>query len=77
MTRDTAGIENMFNGAKGRFYSFTDANLLNTYVDVNNMTAFQPRNADQNSQETNIEFDKNSRPITMNKLRVIGANLGK
>ena len=77
MPRDTAGIENMFNGAKGRFYSFTDANLLNTYVDVNNMTAFQPRNADQNSQETNIEFDKNSRPITMNKLRVIGANLGK
>lgn len=77
MPRDNASIENMFNGAKGRFYAFTDANLLNTFADVDNMSSFQPKNADQINQETNIKFDQNSRPITMSKLRVIGANLGK
>ena len=77
MPRDNAGIENMFNAAKGRFYSFTDANLLNDFVAVNTMAAFQPRNADQLSQQTNIDFDKNSRPIVANKLKVIGTNLGK
>lgn len=77
MPRDTAAIENMFNGAKGRFYSFTNATLLNQYADVNTMTAFQPRNADQLSQQTNIDFDQNSIPISNSKLRVIGANLGK
>ena len=77
MPRDNASIENMFNGAKGRFYSFTDANILNSFADINNMGAFQERNADQTSQQTNIDFDSNSRPITINKLKVIGANLGK
>jgi hypothetical protein len=77
MPRDNAAIENMFNGAKGRFYSFTDANILNSFADINNMGAFQERNAYQTSQQTNIDFDSNSRPITINKLKVIGANLGK
>jgi hypothetical protein len=77
MPRDNAGIENMFNGAKGRFYSFTDAGLLNSFTDIDNMSAFQPRNDSQQSQQRNIDFDNNSRPITMNKLKVIGANLGK
>lgn len=75
--RDNASIENMFNGAKGRFYTFTDAELLNSYADVDNMVAFQPRNADQTSQQTNIDFDKNSKPINISKLKIIGANLGK
>ena len=77
MPRDNAAIENMFNGAKGRFYAFTDAGILNSFVDINNMGAFQERNADQKSQQVNIDFDKNSRPINMSKLKVIGANLGK
>lgn len=77
MPRDNAAIENMFNAAKGRFYAFTDAGLLNSFVDIDNMGAFQPRNDDQKSQQTNIDFDQNSRPITTNKLKVIGANLGK
>jgi hypothetical protein len=77
MPRDSAAIENMFNGAKGRFYSFTDANILNAFADVDNMGAFQPINEDQQKQTTNIDFDKNSRPINMSKLKVIGANLGK
>jgi hypothetical protein len=77
MPRDNAGIENMFNGAKGRFYAFTDSNLLNAYTTVDNMAAFQARNAAQTSQQTNIDFDRNSRPIPTSKLKVIGANLGK
>ena len=77
MPRDNAAIENMFNGAKGRFYSFTDANVLNSFVDIDNMGAFQEINSDQRSQQTNIDFDKNSRPINISKLKVIGANLGK
>ena len=77
MPRDNGAIENMFNGAKGRFYAFTDANILNSFTNIDNMGAFQERNADQKSQQTNIDFDKNSRPITINKLKVIGANLGK
>lgn len=77
MPRDNAAIENMFNATKGRFYAFTDAGLLNSFVDIDNMGAFQPRNEEQKSQQTNIDFDQNSRPITTNKLKVIGANLGK
>ena len=77
MPRDNAGIENMFNGAKGRIYTFTDANLLNSFVAVDNMKAFQEKTTDQSSQQTNIDFDKNSRVITTSKLKVIGANLGK
>jgi hypothetical protein len=77
MPKDNAGIENIFNGSKGRFYTFTDANLLNAFADVDTMGAFQERNAEQTSQQTNIDFDKNSRPISINKLKVIGANLGK
>jgi hypothetical protein len=77
MPRDNAAIENMFNGAKGRFYSFTDANILNQFADIDNMNAFQPITDEQHSQQTNIDFDKNSRPININKLKVIGTNLGK
>ena len=77
MPRDNAAIENMFNGAKGRFYTFTDANILNNFADVDNMSAFQPITPEQLNQQINIDFDKNSRPITINKLKVIGANLGK
>lgn len=77
MPRDNAAIENMLNGAKGRFYAFTDAGLLNTFANVDNMSAFQDRTPEQKTQETNIDFDQNSRPITNSKLRVIGANIGK
>ena len=77
MPRDNGAIENMFNGAKGRFYAFTDKNILNSFTNIDNMGAFQERNAEQTSQQTNIDFDKNSRPLTINKLKVIGANLGK
>ena len=79
MPRDNAGIENMFNAAKGRFYAFTDANLLNTYADVNNMVAFQPRTHAQKQQETNIDYNDNNKvkKVDNSRLKVIGANLGK
>ena len=77
MPRDNAAIENMLNGAKGRFYAFTDAGILESFTDINNMGAFQEITPTQKSQQTNIDFDKNSRPISINKLKVIGANLGK
>ena len=73
MPRDNAAIENMFNGAKGRFY----ANILNNFADVDTMGAFQPPSKTGADQETNTDFNKDSRPITINKLKVIGANLGK
>ena len=77
MPRDNAAIENMFNGAKGRFYSFTDGNLLNEFVDIDNEHVFQPKSEYQKSQQLDIDFDSESRPITVQKLKVIGANLGK
>lgn len=77
MPRENSAIENMLNGAKGRFYAFTDGNLLNNFVNIDNMNSFQPKSSDQLNQTTNIEFDKESRVITTNKLKVIGANLGK
>ena len=77
MPRDNAAIENMFNGAKGRFYSFTDANVLNEFADIDSMVAFREKSDYQKSQQIDIDFDKDSRPITIQKLKVIGANLGK
>ena len=35
--RDNAFIENMFNGTKGRFYSFTDGDILKAYNTINSM----------------------------------------
>jgi hypothetical protein len=77
MPRDNAAIENMFNGAKGRFYSFTDANILNEFSNIDNMNAFREKSEYQKSQQLDIDFDKESRPITIQKIKIIGANLGK
>jgi hypothetical protein len=77
MPRDNASIENMFNVAKGRFYTFTDANILNDFADVDTMVAFQQKTYPQTHQNIDIDFDSQSRPISINKLKVIGANLGK
>ena len=77
MPRDNAAIENMFNGAKGRFYAFTNEIILSNYKNIDNTKAFQEKTAEQKSQQTNTDFDNNSRPINLSKLKVIGANLGK
>ena len=77
MPRDNAAIENMFNGAKGRFYAFTDGNILNQFSDIDSMNVFQPKTDSQTYQQIDIDFDRESRPIAISKLKVIGANLGK
>ena len=77
MPRDNAAIENMFNAAKGRFYAFTDAGILQSFNTVDNMRAFQKYNRDQKSQTTNVYSDDDGRPIDRSKLKVMGANLGK
>jgi hypothetical protein len=77
MPRDNASIENIFNGAKGRIYAFTDGNLLNEFVDISSMGAFRDKTVHFENQNPDVKFDPNSRPMTMNKLKVIGANLGK
>ena len=53
------------------------SNILNNFADVDTMGAFQPPSKTGADQERNIDFDNNSRPINMSKLKVIGANLGK
>ena len=77
MPRDNAAIENMFNGAQGRFYAFTDGNILNQFSDIDSMDVFQPKTDSQTYQQIDIDFDRESRPIAISKLKVIGANLGK
>ena len=66
MPRDNAQIENMFNGAKGRFYSFTDGDVLNAYKTINSMENFQDtdENGDSNmkNQERNKTFGINGTP---------------
>lgn len=59
--RDNAGIESMFNGGKGRFYSFTDKNLLAAYHHVDTMGNFQG-NGNLANQERNTSYDKNAQP---------------
>jgi len=57
--RDNAGIESMFNGGKGRFYSFTNGDILNAYHNVDTMQNFQ-QNDTMTKQSTNTTYDRNS-----------------
>jgi hypothetical protein len=41
------------------------------------MDVFQPKTDSQTYQQIDIDFDRESRPISISKLKVIGANLGK
>ena len=56
--RDNAGIENMLNGNKGRFYQFTDGNLLKAYHSINSMDNFV-NNDNMVNQEVNTSFNAN------------------
>lgn len=58
MPRDNAQIENMFNGAKGRFYSFTDGDVLNAYKTINSMENFQDTDESSDSNMKNQERNK-------------------
>jgi len=60
MPRDNAGIENMFNGAKGRFYSFTNGEVLNAYKTVDSMQNFK-KDKNMEEQEVNMKFETNGK----------------
>lgn len=55
MPRDNAGIENMFNGSKGRFYSFTNGDVIKSYMTINSLENFQ-NNDTMRNQEKNKSF---------------------
>jgi len=80
MPRDNASIENMFNGAKGRFYSFTNNDVLNAYKTIDSMQNFQ-NDENMKRQERNIEFNSNGiykavegHSERLNRLKIIGGN---
>ena len=56
LPRDNAQIENMFNGAKGRFYSFTNGDILNSYKTINSMQNFQNAGNRNSSTEVNQKY---------------------
>ena len=84
MPRDNAAIENMFNGAKGRIYAFTDYNVLQKFESVKNMNAYQDYKQTSANQNTNIYFDDSGkvtvtgdgRPMTKNMFKIIGTSIG-
>lgn len=57
--RDNAGIESMFNAGKGRFYSFTNGDILNAYHNIDTMQNFQKNNT-MTEQSRNQTYDRNS-----------------
>lgn len=62
--RDNAKIENMFNATKGRFYSFTNGDILNAYHTINIYNNFQQDN-NLKDQERNKTYDSSTgRPIS-------------
>ena len=60
MPRDNAMIENMFNGAKGRFYSFTNGDILNAYKSIDSLQNFQ-EDKNMEDQELNMSFETNGK----------------
>lgn len=63
MPRDNSMIENMFNGSKGRFYSFTNGDILNAYRSIDSLQNFQPDNNTEN-QEANKTYETNGKYST-------------
>lgn len=58
MPRDASMIENMFNGSKGRFYSFTNGDIENAYRTIDSMQNFQDTNPNDPSNMKNQERNK-------------------
>ena len=83
MPRDNAQIENMFNGTKGRFYSFTNGDVLNAYKTIDSMQNFQ-KDSNMSRQERNKTFTVDGTPTgeatrhgasTTNNIKTIGGFL--
>lgn len=85
--RDNAFIESMFNGGKGRFYSFTNGDLENAYHAVDWRSSF--KGGGNSSQEANVDKDgksianhtstkwevTNEFKVTKEKMKIIGSVL--
>ena len=52
MPRDNSQIENMFNGTKGRFYSFTNGDILKSYMTIKSLENFQDNDTMVNQQKS-------------------------
>lgn len=64
MPRENAMIENMFNGAKGRFYSFTNNEILNAYKKIDVISNNFKSNSNMTNQEVNKKFNTNGIPTS-------------
>jgi len=82
--RDNAKIENMFNGTKGRFYSFTDGDILNAFKTIDVLQNFDKASDSQlKNQERNMDTDVTngtlvktpSNHATSTKIKLIGGFL--
>ena len=85
MPRENSMIENMFNGAKGRFYSFTNSDILNAYrkIDVisENFTGEEQMTQQQRNKTFSVDGShyentpsKHSK-IDSKRLSIIGGHL--
>ena len=68
--RDNAGMENMFNGTKGRFYTFTNKGIENAYHHVNNIA--WAKNGGNSTQETD---GSSHAPHSKNVAKIFGGIL--
>lgn len=77
MPRDNAMIENMFNGAKGRFYSFTNGDILSAYKTIDSIQNFQ-ENDQLQEQERTTTYNSNAMPVkTPSKHKTSSNNIVK
>ncbi|MCM1220594.1 MAG: hypothetical protein NC548_39515 [Lachnospiraceae bacterium] len=74
--RDNAQIESMFNGGKGRFYSFTNKGLENAYHSVNVLNNFKGNgNPSQEVNGNGITKQSNHSVAGTNRIKTIGGNI--
>jgi hypothetical protein len=52
----------MFNGAKGRFYSFTNGDILNAYHTINSMENFEGEEQ-MSEQQRNKDYTVEGQPV--------------
>lgn len=85
MPRENSMIENMFNGAKGRFYSFTNSDILNAYrkIDVisENFTGEEQMTEQQRNKTFSVDGShyentpSTHSTINSKRLSIIGGHL--
>ena len=85
MPRENSMIESMFNAGKGRFYAFTDGNLLEQYHSIDSLKNFQ-QDKNMVNQQKNTAFDRSNgtyssspsghgRVEELGKVKILGGNV--